>query len=53
MGHLHKVYQKESSSCDCFAFVGCYVDEEVSMEYVEDAERLVSWVCKVILMNLQ
>ena len=52
-GHLWKVYPNEGGSLDQFAFVGWYVDERVSMEYTEETEYLVSWRCKVSLMDLQ
>ena len=53
MVHLRKVDPNESGSLECFAFVGWYVDEEVSLYYVEEEERLVGWIFKVILMHLQ
>ena len=28
------------------------MDKEISMDYVEEEERLVSWVCKGILVDL-
>ena len=29
------------------------MDEEVSLESAEEAECLVGWVCKVVLMDIQ
>ena len=51
--HLRKVDPNERVSLDHFAFVRWYMDEEVSLDYSEEAERLVGWSCKVILMDLQ
>ena len=50
---LRKVDPNESGILDRFAFVRWYVDEEVSLEYVEEAEILVGWGCKVSLMDIQ
>ena len=36
-----------------FAFVRWYVDEEVSLDSSQEAERLVGLGCKVRLMDLQ
>ena len=52
-GHLWKVDPKESGSLDRFDFVRWYVDEEVSLDLSEEAECLVGWACKVILMGLK
>ena len=52
-GHLRKVYPNESGSLDLFALVRWYVDKEVSLDSVEEAERLLGWDCKVSLMDLQ
>ena len=52
-GHLRKLDPNEIGSLDCFAFVRWYVEEEVSQNYAEEAEHLVGWACKVIMMNLQ
>ena len=41
MGHLRKLYPNESVSLDRFAFVRWYVDEEVSLDSVEEANVLV------------
>ena len=53
MGNLRKLYPNESGSLDRFAFVRWYVYKEVSMDYTEESERLLGWVCKVSLMDLQ
>ena len=47
------LHPNESGSLDRFAFVGWYVDGEVSLESTEEAERLVGWGCKVSLVDLQ
>ena len=52
-GHLRKVDPNESCSLDRFTFVRWYVDEEVSLDSAEEAERLVGWACKVVLVDLQ
>ena len=52
-GHLRKVYPNKSGSLDSFTFVMWYSDEEVSLYYVEESERLVGWGCKASLMDLQ
>ena len=52
-GHLRKVDPNESDSLDRFSFVRWYVDKEVSLESVEEAERLVGWDCRVSLLDLQ
>ena len=52
-GHLRKVEPNESGSLENFDFVRWYVEKEVSLEPTEEAERLVSWGCKVSLMDLQ
>ena len=41
--HLQKVEPNESGSLDRFSFLRWYVDEEVSLESAEEAERLVGW----------
>ena len=51
--HLRKVDPNESDFLDRFDFVRYYVDGEVSLDSEEEAERLVGWCCKVILMGLQ
>ena len=38
---------------ELFAFVREYMDEEVSMESAEEAERLMGWGCKFIMMDLK
>ena len=43
-------YQKTQKSS--FSFVIWYVDEEVSLDYAEEIERLVGWGFKVSLMDL-
>ena len=50
---MHKVDPNESGSWDHFSFVMWYVDEEVSLDSTDKAERLVGWGCKVSLMDLQ
>ena len=52
MGHLQKVDQKQFS-LDHFAFVRWYVEDEVSMDSVDEEEHLVGWGCKVSLKDLQ
>ena len=42
-GHLRKLDPNESCSLERFAFVRWYVDDEVSMDSVEEAERFVGW----------
>ena len=39
-GHLQKVYPNESGSLERFAFMKWYIDEEVSLEYTDEAEHL-------------
>ena len=51
--YLWKVHPNESGSLDIFAFVRWYVDKEVSLEYAEEVEHLLGWICKVSLMDLQ
>ena len=51
--NLWKVDPNESGSLDRFAFVKCYVEEEVSLESAEDSERLVGCGCNYSLMDLQ
>ena len=51
-GHLKKIDPNESVSLDCFAFVRWYVDKEVYLESADEADRLVGWGFKVILMDL-
>ena len=41
MGQLRKVDPNESGSLDRFDFVRWYVDKEISLEYAEEADRLV------------
>ena len=53
MGHLRKVVPNESGSLDRLYFVRWYVDKEVSLDSAEEAERLVGWYCKVILLGIQ
>ena len=48
-----RVESNESFNLESFAFVSCYVDKEVSMDSIEEAEHLVDWGCKVSLMDLQ
>ena len=50
---MRKVDPFERGSLDRFAFLKWYVDEEVSLESVKEAESLVGWVWKVSLMDLQ
>ena len=45
VGHMQKVDPKQISGLDRFDFVRWYVDKEV--------ERLVSWGCKVNLIDVQ
>ena len=52
-GHLQKVDLNESGSLDRFDFMRWYVVEEASMESADEAERLVGWGCKTILIYLQ
>ena len=52
-GRLHKVDPNESVSLDYFSFVRWYVEKEVSLDSTEEAECLVGWSCKVILMDLK
>ena len=49
--HLHKVDLNNIGSLDHLDFVRWYVDEEVSMDSIEEAEGLVGWGCKVILVD--
>ena len=42
-GHLRKLDPNESGSLYRFPFVKCYVDEEVSLDSLEEAESLVGW----------
>ena len=51
--HMRKLDTNESSSLDRFPFVTWYVDEEVSLESSDEAERLVGWGFNVSLMDLQ
>ena len=51
--HLQKLDPNESDSLDCSTFVRWYVDKGVSLDPPEEAERLVGWGCKVILMDIQ
>ena len=50
---MEKVYPKESGIFDSFAFLRWYVEKEVSLESSDEAELLVGWGCKVVLMDLQ
>ena len=43
VGHLRKVDPHKSGILDRFAFVGWYVDEEVSLGSAEEAEHLMDW----------
>ena len=52
-GHWRKVDPNKSVILDRFVFVRRYVDKDVSMEHVEESERLVGWVCMVSLMDLR
>ena len=52
-GHLQKLDPNKSGSVYRFSFERWYVDKEVSLDYVEESERLVGCVCKSILMYLQ
>ena len=52
-GQLRKVYPNESGSLYRFAFVVWYVNKDVSLDSVEEAERLVGLGFKVSLMYLQ
>ena len=52
-GHLRKVHPNESGSLDHFYFIRCCVDKEVSLDSVEQADRLVGWGCKFNLMDIQ
>ena len=40
---MRKVYPNESGSLDRFAFMGWYVENEVSLKSTEEAECLVGW----------
>ena len=40
---MWKVDPNKSGILDHFSFVRWYVDEEVSLDYAEEAERLVGW----------
>ena len=51
--NMWKVDPNESGSLDCFACVRWYVDEEVYLDSVEEAECFVGWGCNIGLMNLQ
>ena len=53
VGCLRKVDPNRCGSLDLFEFVRWYVDEEVSLEYTEEAECFVDWVGMVIVMDLQ
>ena len=52
-GHMRKVDPNESGSLECLTVVRWYVLKEVSMESAEEAESLVGWGCKVILMDIK
>ena len=52
-GRLHKVDPNESVSLDYFSFVRWYVEKELSLDSTEEAEYLVGWSCKVILIDLK
>ena len=52
MVHLQKVDPNESGSLDRFSFVRWYMEEEVSLESAEEAERLAGWGCKFSLMDI-
>ena len=50
---LQKLDPDESGSLESFAFVRWYMDEDVSLESVEEAEHLVAWGYNISLMDLQ
>ena len=50
---MRKLEPNESGSLERFAFVRWYVDEEVFMGSVEEAECLVGWGCKSMLIYIQ
>ena len=50
---IKKIDPNESGILDYFAFVRWYMDEEVSLDFSDEAERLVGWGLKVSLMYLQ
>ena len=52
-GKMRKVDPNEIISLECFAFVRWYGDMEVPLESTDEAEHLVGWGCKVILMYHQ
>ena len=51
--HLPKVNPNKSGSLDRFAFLRWYVDEDISLDSVEEAECLVGGGYKVSLMDIQ
>ena len=51
-GNLWKVDPNESGSLDRFEFVRWYLDEEVYLDSVGEAKRLVGWGYKVSLMDI-
>ena len=51
--NLGKLYPNESGSLERFAFLRWYVDEEVSLDYADEEERLVGWGLNVSLMYFQ
>ena len=50
---MRKVDPNESGSLDHFTSVRWYVDEEVSMDYSEEAELFLGWDCRVSMLDLQ
>ena len=52
-GHMRKLDPDEIGSVYRFPFLKWYVDEEVSLDSSEEAECLVGWGCKVVLVDLQ
>ena len=48
-GQLRNVDPNESGGLDSFAFLRWYVDEEVSLDSSEEAERSVGCGCKVLM----
>ena len=52
-GRLRKVDPNENGSLDRLEFVRWYVDEGVSLDSSEEAEQLMVWGCKVVLMDIQ
>ena len=50
---MRKLDPNESGSLDHFTSVRWYMDEEVSMDYSEEAELMVGWDCRVSMLDLQ